>query len=244
MFLNYAFCLVFYHIPTNIFVYILGSFQRGWLQHECVYERTILTVYFVIYDLYASTSIRSTQKGSTKRSPSFWEHVDSRDPETHASYTKSTGSSRKRARKSNISHSPPKSLLVKVNIPHKDQILSIMHEYIEKLVDVVGDGYCGFRTVVGLRVVDDYQMICYQLQKELTGEESECYPRLTRTNHWFNQVLHALSGDGIRCDPLDKRMIMSDMGFLISQRYKHVVFLLSIKKVRSETFSSMQCTIA
>jgi hypothetical protein len=60
---------------------------------------------------------------------------------------------------------------------------SFMHEYIEKVADVVGDGYCGFHAVVGLGDVDDYQMICYQLQKELIGEESECYRRLTVTNH-------------------------------------------------------------
>jgi hypothetical protein len=49
-------------------------------------------------------------------------------------------------------------------------------------------------------------------------------------------VLPALSGDGIKPSPPDKRMIMSDMDFLIAQRYKHVVFLLSIEKVRLETF--------
>jgi len=35
-------------------------------------------------------------------------------------------------------------------------------------VDVAGDGHCGFRAFVGLRnlIVDDHQMICYQLHKE------------------------------------------------------------------------------
>ena len=49
-------------------------------------------------------------------------------------------------------------------------------------------------------------------------------------------MLHALSGDGISNAPPDKRMIMSDMGFLIAHIYKHVVFLMSIEKVQSKIF--------
>lgn len=52
-----------------------------------------------------------------------------------------------------------------------------MHEFIEKMVDVAGDGHYRFRAVVGLRnmYVDDYQIICYQLLKELNSEDSEHY---------------------------------------------------------------------
>jgi len=42
------------------------------------------------------------------------------------------------------------------------------------VVDVVGDGHCGFRTFADLRdmVVDDYRMIRYQLIIDLNSEES------------------------------------------------------------------------
>jgi len=96
--------------------------------------------------------------GSTKQSPSLWEHVDSRDPKTQALHTKATWSARKFSRKSNISHNPPKSILVKVNITHKEQMSSFMHGYIKKVADVAKDGYCGFHAVVGQGDVDDYQM--------------------------------------------------------------------------------------
>jgi hypothetical protein len=33
----------------------------------------------------------------------------------------------------------PKPNPVKVNVPHKDQIPPFLHEFIEKVVDVVGD---------------------------------------------------------------------------------------------------------
>jgi len=89
---------------------------------------------------------------STRRSPSLWEIVDSQEQETHGSQTRSTGTSRKSARKSNMSLTPSKPTLknlkmltpVKVDIPHKDQIPIWMHDFIEKVIDVPGDGHCGF----------------------------------------------------------------------------------------------------
>jgi len=106
----------------------------------------------------------------TKRPPSLWEHVDSRDSNTQVS-------SRKSDYKSNMSCDPPKECLIKVYFPYKDKIMSFMHEFIEKLVEVFGDGHCGFRSVADLRDMcfDDYQMIHYQLLKELTSKDSERY---------------------------------------------------------------------
>jgi hypothetical protein len=71
-----------------------------------------------------------------------------------------------------MSPNPPKPILVKVHIPHKEQIPQWMHEFIKKVVDVTSDGYCGFREVSGLRNLsaNNHQMICYQLHKELIGE--------------------------------------------------------------------------
>jgi hypothetical protein len=45
----------------------------------------------------------------------------------------------------------PKPIPVKVHIPHKDQIPIWMHDFIENVVDVAGDGHCGFHAVAGLR---------------------------------------------------------------------------------------------
>jgi len=78
--------------------------------------------------------------------------------QTHGSQTKSTGTSRKSARKSNMSPTPPKPIPnnpkpipVNVDIPNKDQIPLWMHDFIQKVVDVPGDGYCWFRAVAVLR---------------------------------------------------------------------------------------------
>ena len=71
--------------------------------------------------------------------------------QTHGSQTKSTGTSRKSARKSNMSPTPPKPIQknskkptpVKVHIPHKDQIPIWMHDFIQKVTDVPGDAIVG-----------------------------------------------------------------------------------------------------
>jgi len=49
--------------------------------------------------------------------------------------------------KSNMS---PNLALVQVDIPHKDIILSFMHELIEKVTNVAHDDHCGFCTIAGL----------------------------------------------------------------------------------------------
>jgi len=78
-------------------------------------------------------------------------------------------------------------------------------------------------------------MIRYQLHKELIDEENVCYRRLIGVDRRYKEVLGALIFCGIGPAPPDKWMTMPNMSFLIAQRYKHTVGLLSIEKVRSET---------
>jgi len=51
-----------------------------------------------------------------------------------------------------------------------------MHDFIEKVVDIAGDGHCGFRAVAALHnwSLDNHQMIHYQLYKELISEGNAC----------------------------------------------------------------------
>jgi len=79
---------------------------------------------------------------STMLSPSLWEYVDSDDPDTNASQSKLKVSTKKSVHKSNMSPNP-NTPSVKVHIPQKNKITSIMHEYIKKVVDVAGDDHCG-----------------------------------------------------------------------------------------------------
>jgi len=181
---------------------------------------------------------------STKRSPSLWEIVDSQEQQTQGSQTNSTGTSRKIARKSNMSPTPPKPIqknskkptIVKVNIPHKDQIPIWMHDFIEKVIDVPGDGHCGFQAVAVLRnlSVDDHQIVWYNLYKELVDVENACYRRMINGYKRYKEVSDALSYGGIGNAPRHKWMTMPDMGFIIAQKFNQAVVVLSIAK--SETY--------
>jgi len=181
---------------------------------------------------------------STRCSPSLWEIVDSQEQETQSSQKKSTGTSRNSARKSNMSPTPPKPIPknpkkptpVKVHIPHKDQIPIWMHDFIKKVRDVPGDGYCGFRAVAVLRnlIVDNHQLIRYNLYKGLVGVENARYLRMINDDRRYKEVSDALSYGDIGNAPRDKWMTMSDMGFLLAQKFNQTVVVLSIGK--SETY--------
>jgi len=112
-----------------------------------------------------------------------------------------------------------------------------MHQFIEKVVDVEGDGHCGFCAVPGLlkMCVDDHYYVCYALLQELISD-SDYYLQLVRTEKQINEVKNALTLDGMGTVPGDKWMIMPEMGFLIAQKYNYVVVLLSIKNGKSKTF--------
>jgi len=144
-----------------------------------------------------------------------------------------------------MSHTPPKSIPknlkptpIKVHIPHKDQISIWMHEFIEKVEDVPGDGHCGFRAVAVLRnlTVDDHQLIWYHLYKELVGLENTHYRRMINNGRRYKEVYDALPYGGIGKALPNKWMTMPDMGFLITQKFNQTVVVLSIWKERSETY--------
>jgi len=110
---------------------------------------------------------------------------------------------------------------IKVNIPHKDQISIWMHDFIEKVIDVPGDGHCGFRAVAVLRnlSVDDHQIVRYNLYKELVGVENARYRRMINDDKRYKEVSDSLSYSGIGNAPRDKWMTMPDIGFLIAQKF-------------------------
>jgi len=139
-----------------------------------------------------------------------------------------------------MSHTPPKPTPknpkkptpVKVDIPYKDQILIWMYDFIEKITDVPGDGHCGFRAVEVLRnlIVDDHQIVWYNLYKELVNVENARYRRMINDDRRYKEVSDTLSYNGIGNAPRDKWMTMLDMSFRIAQKFNQTVIVLSIGK--------------
>ena len=113
-----------------------------------------------------------------------------------------------------MSPTPPKPIQknskkptpVKVHIPHKDQIPIWIHDFIEKVTDVLGNGHCGFRAVAVLHnlTVDDHQIICYHLYKEFVGVENARYRRMINNDRQYKVVSDVLSFSSIENAPPDK----------------------------------------
>ncbi|GAU27955.1 hypothetical protein TSUD_146730 [Trifolium subterraneum] len=78
---------------------------------------------------------------STTRSPSYWEYMDERFPDFQASQSKSSKPKRKTARIGNLSP----NVLPCRSIKYMEYMSLFMHSYIEDIIDVKGDGHCGFR---------------------------------------------------------------------------------------------------
>jgi len=140
---------------------------------------------------------------------------------------------RKNARLSNNSPNPP---LVQRNFRYMDQLPLFMHQFIEEVVDVAADGHCGFRAVSGLlgRSVETHSIIRLELLQELNNNR-QSYLQLFGSERRFKQIKHALTPPGIGIPLEDKWMAFPDMGFLIAQKYKCVVVLLT-RYGMSETF--------
>lgn len=89
---------------------------------------------------------------STSRIPSSWEVVDSQNPDSQPSPSPTT-SSYKRKKGARLGKTPisppsryPKPKAIPVMRPI-DYMSRFMLPFIEKVVDVIGDGHCGFRAI-------------------------------------------------------------------------------------------------
>jgi len=107
-----------------------------------------------------------------------------------------------------------------------------MHDFIQKVEEIPGDGHCGFRAVAVLHnlTVDDHQLIWYHHYKELVGVENARCRRMINDDRRYKEVSDALSFAGIGDAPLDKWMTMPDMSLLIAQKFNQTVVVLSIGK--------------
>lgn len=96
--------------------------------------------------------MRSTPKeASTSQIPSLWECTDSQFFDSQLSPTKSLFPKRKDVRIENPSYSPistPSRVRKLIPVPTPiDHMPKFMKPFFEKIMDVKGDGNCGFRAM-------------------------------------------------------------------------------------------------
>ncbi|XP_045796161.1 uncharacterized protein LOC123890567 [Trifolium pratense] len=111
---------------------------------------------------------------STTRSPSNWEHIDARYPDSQASQSKPAKPKRKTAHIGTLSP----NAIPRRSIPFMEHMPLFMHSYIEDIIDVKGDGHCGFRVAAEcLNKGEDSQgLVRSKLIRELTMFRKEYLP--------------------------------------------------------------------
>ncbi|XP_058784652.1 uncharacterized protein LOC131659484 [Vicia villosa] len=134
---------------------------------------------------------------STTRSPSYCEHVDKLFPDSPTPKSqKPQKSSNKGARLSKPPPTPLTPIIPKVpiptpiapsieevqiapKIPFIDEMPVFMHKYIDRIVNVVGDGNCGFRAVSALlcKGEDAHELVRHDLIVDLVNHK-DSYTRV------------------------------------------------------------------
>jgi len=111
-------------------------------------------------------------------------------------------------------------------IPYIDRTSGVTKPYIEKIVNVDVDSYCGYRGVaesLGLGY-DSYESACLPLIKEITGKKNDCLGGEDRLKFMIDSLNPLKEKTSIA--PEKKRLTLPDMGHVIATLYGKVVVVL------------------
>ena len=98
-----------------------------------------------------------------------------------------------------------------------------MHKYVERIVNVGGDGNCGFQAIsclLGSRE-EYYNTVRDTLIIELT-KHRDLYTRVFGSKERVKEIHHALVPVKVGCEPEDKWMWFPEMGHVIANAYDRV----------------------
>ena len=119
-----------------------------------------------------------------------------------------------------------------------------MRPYTERIVDVIGDGHCGFRAIaesVGL-AEEGHVMVRRPLIKELkehTNKNNEIYV----SERCYNYIVDGLHPpkNASSFAPPDKWLTLPDMGHIVASCYNRTVLVMTTLDIGvSETFFSLR----
>lgn len=201
-------------------------------------ETTALTSPVVEKKSKGVTKTRGARIGkSTTRWPSEWEHVNKQFPDSQRSVSKPSSSSQRGARigKWTPSQTPEHPIPYLANMP------SFMRPYIDDIINVEGDGYCGYRVIAldSGKNEDDYELVKLNMVREI-GLHKALYEKVFGGKERVQHIKDALiSGPrrSRRVAPLEKWFTFPDMGHVVATYYnKIVVDLVDPSVGNSQTF--------
>ncbi|XP_027915159.1 uncharacterized protein LOC114174522 [Vigna unguiculata] len=161
----------------------------------------------------AAKSHRS--KKSTKRDPSYFEHVDA--------FIESSRQDTCFAKTKNNLKS--KRVIEEKVIPMLERFNPVFHPYI---LDVVADGHCGYRCIAALLGMgeESWPLIRHDLYKELSQWRDE-YATLVGGYDRLEELRKSLLVQSPSGANRDKWMTVPDMGYAIANRYNVILVCLS-----------------
>jgi hypothetical protein len=146
----------------------------------------------------APKRVKSTPKTrSTGRIPSKWETIDAQNPNSQCSYGKSNVPKSKGSRLGTWSRSQASTPTSKpkpyLQIPYISKIPNLMRPYVEDIVNVRGDGNCGFWVVARhMRFnEEDHVLVRHALINELKTHKSDYLP-IYATESRYKLILDGL----------------------------------------------------
>ncbi|GAU16259.1 hypothetical protein TSUD_298910 [Trifolium subterraneum] len=187
------------------------------------------------------TAVRGKNK-STTRDKSRWEHVNAYFAETQASQSNSSKSSQSKASLPQASSSTVSKAPVIGNFtPTLSQIFELdhmpkcMHHFIEDIVDVEIDGYCGFRAIelATKNNEADFELVRLNMQREMTLHRSMYFSMFDGEDRWKYIYDALFPGPRQRTSlrktvaPKDKWLTFPDMGHIVTTILERVVVQLS-----------------
>lgn len=187
---------------------------------------------------------KGAKKSNTTRDKSDWEHADARYPDCHVSHSKASTSSQKCSELGRFLPTQSSQL----TIPRLDEMPLFMQPYIENIVDVKGDGWCGYRVVAldSGKTEDDFELVKLNMVREIKMHRP-LYEKVFGSKDRLDYILKALHPSEKvtrnRVAPLDKWLTFPDMGHVIATYYKKVVVELTKPSIGiSETFFPLRDT--
>ncbi|PNX76274.1 hypothetical protein L195_g032219 [Trifolium pratense] len=111
----------------------------------------------------------------------------------------------------------------------------------EDIIDVVGDMHYGFRVVSRLlgKSPNGHNIICLEFTIELNKNRAQ-HLDIFGSQQRNDVIKNALTTVGTDVAHEDKCMMMHDIGFLLAQKYKHVVVLLAGNKGFSKMYFPLE----
>jgi len=186
---------------------------------------------------------------STSRIPSSWEAIDSQNPDSQPSPSPTTLSIKRKkgARLGKTSFPPlppptryPKPKPIPVMRPI-EYMSRFMLPFIEKVMDVIGDGHCGIQAIAEfMRLTEQsHIMIRTHLIQELKDHRDD-YVEVYAGENRYNYILNGLHPPANMkgCAHLvDKWLNFPNMGHIVANYYKRcVVVLTNLEVGKSESF--------